>query len=478
MLKLIKSYWVYLFSFLFIALNSYLVINEFYYFSLVPFALVLIFMAFFQLEKLMWFVVFATPLSLNLEEISVGGIGMYLPTEPLMFGIMLLYFFRLLQNVEFNKKLAYHPVSLAISLNLIWIFITSLTSEMPVVSFKFLLARLWFVVCFYYLATLLFKKAKNYRVFFWAYLIPLTFVIIYSVIRLAGYDFQEKPAHWVMQPFYKDHTSYGAILAMYFPIVLLFTGKSYKTYQNVFSYFLIGVFTIGIILSYTRAAWVSLVAAFVLYLIYKFKVKFSILAAFGVLGGIILLLSWNTIMMNLERNNQDSSDNLSEHVESISNVSTDASNLERLNRWSSAWRMFQDRPFFGFGPGTYVFQYAPYQLSNEKTIISTNAGENGNAHSEYIGPLAESGILGMLTILVVILTVFYRGSLLYHKLPKGELKNVVLATLLGLFTYVVHGFLNNYLDTDKASVPFWGFIALIVAIDIYHSKGLLDSHTE
>ena len=93
MLKLIKSYWVYLFSFLFIALNSYLVINECYYFSLVPFALVLIFMAFFQLEKLMWFVVFATPLSLNLEEISVGGIGMYLPTEPLMFGIMLLYFF-------------------------------------------------------------------------------------------------------------------------------------------------------------------------------------------------------------------------------------------------------------------------------------------------------------------------------------------------------------------------------------------------
>ena len=39
--------------------------------------------------------------------------------------------------------------------------------------------------------------------------------------------------------------------------------------------------------------------------------------------------------------------------------------------------------------------------------------------------------------------------------------------MLGLVTYFTHGVLNNYLDTDKASVPVWGFIAIIVAIDIY-----------
>ena len=242
---------------------------------------------------------------------------------------------------------------------------------------------------------------------------------------------------------------------------------------------LIGVFSIGLIFSYTRAAWVSLIIAFVLFLIYKYRVKFTTLAFIFGSALIMLGLSWNTLMIELERNNQDSSDNLSEHVESISNVSTDASNLERLNRWSSAWRMFKERPIFGWGPGTYVFEYAPFQLASEKTIISTNAGANGNAHSEYIGPLAESGVLGVVSVLLILIMVYYRGSLLYHRLPKGELKNVVLVTLLGLLTYVVHGFLNNYLDTDKASVPFWGFIALIVAIDVYHSKEkLLDSKTE
>lgn len=435
-------------------------------------------MAFFKLDKLMWFIVFATPLSLNIEELEIGGIGMYLPTEPLMFGVMILFFLKLIYERNYDSKIIKHPVTIAIIINLVWIIITSLTSEMPIVSFKFLLARLWFVVCFYFIGIQLFKVKNNYKIFYWAYIIPLTFVIIYAVIRLAGYGFEEQPAHWVMEPFFKDHTSYGAILAMYFPILFLFLGRSYPTFYKMFSLLLIGVFTVGIILSYTRAAWVGIIAAGVLFLIYKYRVKFSVLAFITISGAIILALSWNTLIMTLERNNQDSSDKLSEHVQSISNVSTDASNLERLNRWSSAWRMFQERPFFGWGPGTYVFQYAPFQLSNEKTIISTNAGENGNAHSEYIGPLAESGVFGSLSFIFIILTVYYRGSLLYHKLPKGELKSLVLATLLGLLTYVVHGMLNNYLDTDKASVPFWGFIAIIVAIDIYHKKELMEPEAE
>lgn len=50
------------------------------------------------------------------------------------------------------------------------------------------------------------------------------------------------------------------------------------------------------------------------------------------------------------------------------------------------------------------------------------------------------------------------------------MKSLVLAVLLGLVTYFVHGVLNNFLDTDKASVPFWGFIAILVVIDIYHSR--------
>jgi len=476
--KTLKTYWLYIFSFLFIALNSWLVVEEFYYLAILPLGLALVFMAFFNLDKLMWFIVFTTPLSLNLEDLSIGGIGMYLPTEPLMFGVMLLFFFKLIHEKTFDSKIIKHPITIAILINIVWLTITSLTSEMPVVSLKFLLARVWFVVCFYFITTQLFIVKDNYKKFIWAYVISLTGVIIYAIIHLSMYNFDHKPAHWVMSPFYKDHTSYGAILAMYFPMLFIFFNKRNSSTIRAISGLLIIVFAAGIILSYTRAAWISLGGALVLFFIYKYKIKFKTLTTIGISFIIIIGLSWNSLIINMERNNQDSSDKLSEHVESMANVSSDASNLERLNRWSSAWRMFLERPVFGWGPGTYMFQYAPFQMSDEKTIISTNSGNMGNAHSEYIGPLAESGFFGMLTFLMIVIAVFYRGSKLFHSLPKGELKTVVLLTLLSLFTYVSHGLLNNYLDTDKASVPFWGFIAIIVAIDVYHKKFVIENKQE
>jgi O-antigen ligase len=156
-------------------------------------------------------------------------------------------------------------------------------------------------------------------------------------------------------------------------------------------------------------------------------------------------------------------------VQSISNISSDASNLERINRWASALRLFQERPIFGWGPGTYQFVYAPYQRAKEKTIISTNYGDMGNAHSEYIGPLSESGVLGMLTFIGIVITTIITGIRVYRRAPDKNVRLMSLFLTLGLITYYIHGVMNNFLDTDKASVPFWGFTAILVAMDLYHT---------
>jgi putative inorganic carbon (hco3(-)) transporter len=117
-----------------------------------------------------------------------------------------------------------------------------------------------------------------------------------------------------------------------------------------------------------------------------------------------------------------------------------------------------------------MFQYAKYQLKKDRTIISTNAGDGGNAHSEYLGPLSESGVLGLLTFLLLIGTVMYTAIHTWSRLTDSRLKGIVLAAIIGLVTYYVHGFLNNFLDTDKLSAPFWGFTAMIVAIDLYSRR--------
>ena len=176
------------------------------------------------------------------------------------------------------------------------------------------------------------------------------------------------------------------------------------------------------------------------------------------------------VLMMLGRNNTDSDGDFTQNIESMTNISTDVSNVERLNRWNCALQMFQEKPFLGFGPGTYQFLYAPYQKSSMKTVISTNFGEKGNAHSEYLGPLSEQGFLGAIFVFVLVLAVMFLGYRLVYTIKDKSLKVLTISILMGISTYFVHGFLNNFLDTDKASVPFWGFLAMLVCIDVYHKN--------
>jgi O-antigen ligase len=228
----------------------------------------------------------------------------------------------------------------------------------------------------------------------------------------------------------------------------------------------------AIVLSYTRASWISLAAALICYLVFLLRIRTSIVIT-GIVSIVTLFFFFQTqIVMTLEQTEEESSTDYASHVQSMSNISTDASNVERINRWNSAFRMFDERPFFGWGPGTYMFQYAPFQKWSERTIISTNFGEGGNAHSEYIGPLAEQGILGPVTTILILIVVIWRASRLIMKAEDKTVRLLAKTLVLGLVTYWVHGMLNNFLDTEKAAVPFWGFIGALTALDIYHRNNI------
>lgn len=274
-----------------------------------------------------------------------------------------------------------------------------------------------------------------------------------------------------MSPFYNDHTAYGVILALFIPVMIgLSIDKFVSGKQRLFAALAVVVLFIALYLSFSRAAWVSVGFAFGVLLLVLLKIKFRWIA-FSVIGLLAIFFTFKfEILDRLDKNKQDASSNFVEHVQSISNISSDASNLERINRWQAALRMYEERPVFGWGPGTYQFEYAPFQRSKEKTIISTNLGDMGNAHSEYIGPLAESGFLGMLGVILIMISVIYTGLKVYKNASDMQTRLLALSATLGLITYYVHGTLNNFLNTDKASVPFWGFVAIIVALDLYYSS--------
>ena len=455
------------------ALLFWAVSQEAYGVAALPLVFGIVALALSRRDLLLLGLVATVPLSLNLEQLEIGGVGLYLPTEPILFGLLLLFLLDRLRGIGMDVDIERHPISRWLQVMFLWLIVTTLLSWDPIVSLKFTIARAWFVVGFFFLLAPILRQRERQEHFVLLYLLPLLAVIIYTVVRHAGYGFEKQAGHWVMDPFFKDHTSYGAVLAMFwFPLLALLIKPNRQAIGKLGLGVAFVVLTLGLILSFTRAAWVSLVAAAALGLLMRLGVKLRTLIVAAVLATALLLLSWDQLLISLERNDQDSSDDLTEHVESISNVSSDASNLERINRWSCALSLWSERPLTGWGPGTYQFVYAPHQRSEHRTIISTNNADRGNAHSEYLGPLAEQGIPGTLIILGILLATCNMGFRTYRALRERDRWRAywAMSVYLGLMTYFIHGVLNNYLDTDKASAPFWGFLAILVVMDLEVKK--------
>ena len=457
---------------LFILVNCYALTREFFMVPLLSLAALLVYLLFFHADTLVYLLALSIPFSIVIRNEKVN-LGLSVPSEIIMVALTLLFLCRIIYDLSVDRRIARHPVSIAIYVYLLWMFITCITSQLPIVSFKFLASKIWFIVSSYFIIIQLIKNnLKNWVRVFNCYGFSLACVVIITTIRHAMTGFAEHGSHWIMAPFYNDHTAYGAILAFFIPITIsfLFLPKTTRLQRAGYIAMLV-VFLIGFYLSFSRAAWLSLIGSAAVFIILKLRIKLSwVVVGAAVIFGTFYYFA-DDILYKMSRNSQDSSGKLVEHLQSISNISTDASNVERLNRWVSAFGMIKEKPLVGWGPGTYQFEYAPFQKGKYKTIISTNFGDRGNAHSEFIGPCAESGFPGLLTVLVLMVMIIYYGIHTYIQAHSRTVRTLTLGAVLALISYYIHGTMNNFLDTEKLSFPFWAAFALIVVCNtLYINK--------
>ena len=437
--------------------------------ALVPLALLVAWLFYVRLETGLLLMALLTPFAVDVA--LMPGMELSMPVEPMMILFSCFFLFRVLVANNYDLRILRHPVTVLLLAGLAWWVVTSCTSRLPWVSFKYFLARLWFVLPFYFAAVQIFRNRERIGQFYWAYAIGLGVVILIATSKTLGNFSDLQTLHRVMRPFYNDHTAYGCAIALLVPASVHFIfGGRWKGWQRVLTLLLFALLCTGLFFSYCRAAWISVVAAAGIYLLVRMgmKVKWMVLL-FG-LGVGLFFVYQSDVLYTLGKNHHDSSYTLADQVKSISNISTDASNVERLNRWASAMRLWKESPVLGVGPGTYQFLYGSYQKSYQLSTISTNAGDLGNAHSEYIGPMTEQGLPGVLLVAALFLTTFATGVRVYRTAKDPAVGRMALAFTLSLLTYYVHGVFNNFLDTDKLSVPFWAFTAAVVALDLYSEK--------
>ena len=111
---------------LYIILACYLTWIDLSFLTLFPIGLMAIYFAIFYTEKTFLAIAFLTPLSINIEEYT-DSFGLYLPTEPLLFGLMIWFLMKQLKSNIILKELWQNPIIWAVGFYLTWIFITSIT---------------------------------------------------------------------------------------------------------------------------------------------------------------------------------------------------------------------------------------------------------------------------------------------------------------------------------------------------------------
>jgi putative inorganic carbon (hco3(-)) transporter len=449
--------------------------NSTYFFLALLFVSVLYLCIYFE-TKIVWpFLAFIIPFSINVD---IGnGSKILLPSEPIA-ALLALYSLVLILFGKIEKKYLYNKLTVLFLLYFTWIAITTFFSSDFSVSIKFIVVRATYFFSFYVGAIYFFSQQKKQKTLpFFFYVVGIALVGIIDLYNHSQFGFSKISSSFAPKPFYNDHTIFSACICMVLPFLIFSLDKSKLV--TIFSFseiprricllFLLCV----LFFTYCRAAWISLFISTIV----------GILAALGhislkkiiwILGVITALVFFNlnAIISNFKENKNDSNAKnagIEQQAKSITNITTDKSNAERLNRWSCALRMFADKPFVGFGAGTYQFEYLKYQQKNEMTQISVTSqnnikhGKGGTAHNEFLLALSETGFLGAF-LLLLIFTETLRQAIDNVRNSKVDKRlNVVL--LVSFLSFFIHSFFNNFLDTDKAA-----FLAFFLMAFILHQS--------
>jgi putative inorganic carbon (hco3(-)) transporter len=431
------------------------------------------------------------------------GLELIFPAEPLAGFIALLIAITVVRRKPFiDRSFLVHPITLVVAAYIAVSCASAAFSTMPLVSWKAVIVRIVYITVFFFgMGAVSGKDMPTARRALWLYVLGMLAVALFSFAAQVEGGLDRASAGFTSHPFFADHTIYGA--ALVFALIIAATGAYAEFRQPTAqgkSYLMAVVALVmlcSLYLSFSRAAWLSVfaVALFVPVMIAFRRAPRTtgvLVAALLILG----VMQGDRLAEGFTKSTTNSSAYRSgayASLVSMANLSTDPSNLERLNRRSCAWRMFQDRPAAGFGPGTYQFRYPSYQRPEEMGILSVRdptafrlayeilVGDRkvmfrpsalavqhsgGSAHSEYFLAISETGVIGGIALLAFIVVIAAIG---YRALRRDPRDHILLMAVLCMVAYGVHASVNNFLDDCKIAYPFWAMLALLTRRDVQRS---------
>lgn len=96
----------------------------------------------------------------------------------------------------------------------------------------------------------------------------------------------------------------------------------------------------------------------------------------------------------------------------------------RLGPWAAAVEMARERPWTGWGSGTFGAEFVSHRLRAEiaarrRLVNPLMTSSYGEAHCDYLQPFAEAGIPGGLAVLAAIVLLFKELLAAARRVPPG-----------------------------------------------------------
>jgi len=440
-------------------------LTERYIFFLLPFIAITGWYAWQQPGLFFWLLLASLPFST--EYAVTGTLSTDFPDEGLM---LLVAFLAVAQFVYrpslLSRKIIVHPLLFILALHLAWIACAALFSTGKLVSIKMLTAKSWYIGAFVLAPLLVLRDKKDFIRTAMVLLFSFTAVTLIYLVRHAGYGFRFESVNTALQPFFRNHVNYSAMLVGLLPVAWGFYKLSATPKQKKAMLVLLGILLAALVFSYARGAWLAaVIGAIAWWLLRKKLLLYAWIAAIILVIGTMAWLQTDSRYLRYAHDYRTTifHENFGEHITATYQLK-DMSTAERFYRWIAGLRMIEDHLWTGTGPATFYGQYKPYAVPAFKTWVSHNP-EHSTVHNYYLLTLIEQGIPGLLVFLLLCTAVLLYAQRLYHRVTDPVYKMTAITAGVSFAALLTVNFLNDLVETDKAGSLFFLCIAVLVAID-------------
>jgi O-antigen ligase len=396
-----------------------------------------------------------------------SSLGTDLPDEPLMLLISFAAIL-LLVSKKRNKLLQRsHPLIFLLLLQFIWTFITVILSTDVLVSIKYLLAKAWYILAFVIMPLFLFRDEKVIKRSALVLTASMLLLVVVSLLRHAQYDWSFEKVNTSLEPFFRNHVNYSALLVCIIPLQIAFIRYTSSKSSH---YFLTGILLITIAalyFSYARGAWLALFTGITSYwLLKKNLLVFGFLFFITICVGGIFWLKDNDHYLRFSNDYKSTiyHANFREHLLATYQMK-DLSTAERYYRWIAGVRMAEDSWQTGFGPNSFYNNYKGYTIPAFKTWVSKNE-EHSTVHNYFLLLLIEQGAIALLLFLLLVGSLFWYAQKIYHRTKDKFWKGTTAAIAAILTMLCTLNFLSDLVETDKVGSVFYICIATLIIADM------------